>query len=72
MGKVWGANASRREDQLKRMLSKALGAKRKEALERLTESQKTFALEVLTDSLGMNNREMGWIIEGLDCNIEKE
>lgn len=54
------------------MLSKALNAKRKEALEKLSKNQKMHALKILTDRLGMNSGEMCRFIEGLDSNAYEE
>lgn len=46
LGKVWGVDSQGREDALKRMLCETLKAKRDEGMERLTENQKVFTLEV--------------------------
>lgn len=48
------------------MLSKALNAKRDEAMHRLSENQKVFALEILTDSVGLSTGDMCGFMEGLD------
>lgn len=72
MGNVWGVDSRGRDDQLRRMLERALNAKREEALDKLSENQKMFALEALTDNLGLNSGEMYGFMEGLDRNLEED
>lgn len=75
MGKLWGVDTQGRDDATKRF-TKALNAKREEALDRLTENQKSFALVILTDNLGLDVGELcGFMIdmdtsEYVDCPYE--
>lgn len=55
---MWGVEDEGRKDQTKRLVIKLLHEKKEEALAKMKEVQKKFALDAITNDLGLPEGEM--------------